>query len=70
MKVVGFDDIDEARFSIPTITSICPDKADIAKVALTMLLERVRGSTAKPRDIRVGYELIIRESSIGAQRAE
>jgi len=70
MKVVGFDDIDEARFSIPTITSICPDKADIAKMALTMLLERVRGSTAKPRDIRVGYELIIRESSIGAQRAE
>ncbi|MGI8592035.1 MAG: LacI family DNA-binding transcriptional regulator, partial [Nakamurella sp.] len=70
MKVVGFDDIDEARFSIPTITSICPDKADIAKAALTMLLERVRGSTAKPRDIRVGYELIIRESSIGTQRAD
>jgi len=63
MKVVGFDDIDETRFSIPTVTSIRPDKAEIAGAALAMLLDRVNGSTTKPRYIRVPYELMIRESS-------
>jgi DNA-binding LacI/PurR family transcriptional regulator len=63
MKVVGFDDIDEVRFPIPTLTSIRPDKAAIEKAALTMLLERVRGTDVKPRDVRVGHELISRESS-------
>jgi DNA-binding LacI/PurR family transcriptional regulator len=28
-----------------------------------MLLQRMQGSEAKPRDVRIGYELIIRESS-------
>lgn len=63
MKVVGFDDIDESRFSIPTLTSIRPDKAEIAGSALAMLLDRVNGSTIRPRDIRVPHELMIRESS-------
>src|ERR1700712_646722 len=63
MKVVGFDDIDETRFSIPTLTSIRPDKPAIAKAALTMLLDRVKGTDVKPRDIRVGHQLITRESS-------
>ena len=63
IKVVGFDDIDETRFSIPTLTSIHPDKPTIAKTALTMLLERIEGSDVKPRDIRVAHQLITRESS-------
>ncbi len=63
MKVVGFDDIDESRFSIPTLTSIRPDKAAIAKAALTMLLDRVQGTDVKPRDVRVAHQLINRESS-------
>jgi len=63
MKIVGFDDIDETRFCIPTITSIRPDKADIADTALTMLLDRVNGSTVQPHDVKVAYELIARESS-------
>jgi len=63
IKVVGFDDIDESRFSIPTLTSIRPDKPAIAKAALTMLLDRVKGTDVKPRDVRVAHQLIARESS-------
>ena len=63
IKVVGFDDIDETRFSIPTLSSIRPDKPAIAKAALTMLLDRIQGTDVNPRDIRVAYQLITRESS-------
>ena len=66
IKIVGFDDIDETRFTTPTLTTIKPDKAAIAETALTMLLNRVQGSDAKPRDARVGYQLITRESTNAA----
>ena len=64
VSVVGFDDIAEARFATPSLTSIRPDKASIAATALDMLLQRIQGSEAKPRDVRTGYELIVRESSM------
>ncbi len=63
MKVVGFGDIDETRFTTPTMTTIRPDKTALANTALTMLLDRIQGSDAKPRDVRVGHQLVIRESS-------
>lgn len=63
VSVAGFDDVAEARFATPSLTSIRPDKAKIATVALDMLLQRMQGSEAKPRDVRIEYELIVRESS-------
>lgn len=61
--VVGFDDVEEAAFATPSLTSIRPDKGAIAHVALEILLERIRGSETHPRDVRVGFELIARQSS-------
>ncbi len=63
ISVVGFDDIEEACFTTPSLTSIRPDKPQIAEIALDILVQRIQGSEAKPRDVRVGYELIMRESS-------
>lgn len=63
ISVVGFDDVDESRFTTPSLTSVRPDKAHIASTALDMLIERISGSQVKPRDVRVGYELTVRESS-------
>jgi LacI family transcriptional regulator, repressor for deo operon, udp, cdd, tsx, nupC, and nupG len=65
VSVVGFDDVEESTFATPALTSIRPDKGAIATVALTMLIERIRGSVAPPRDVRVGHQLIVRESSSG-----
>ena len=63
ISVVGFDDIQEARFTTPSLTSVRPDKAKIAEVAVDMLIERMQGSGVEPRDVRIGHELIMRESS-------
>jgi len=68
ISVIGFDDIEEARFTTPSLTSVRPDKAKIAEIAVGMLLQRMQGSEAKPRDVQVGHELIVRESSTSAPR--
>jgi LacI family repressor for deo operon, udp, cdd, tsx, nupC, and nupG len=63
ISVIGFDDIEEARFATPSLSSIRPDKTRIATEAVDMLLQRMQAPETTPRDVRVGYELIVRESS-------
>jgi LacI family repressor for deo operon, udp, cdd, tsx, nupC, and nupG len=67
VAVVGFDDISEARFSTPTLTTIAPDKREIAEKAVELLCRRIReGSTGPPVDVVAGHRLRIRESSVCA----
>lgn len=62
--LAGFDGIDEGKFSVPTLTTVAVDFADIAHVAVTALVERMRSTTSiAHRDLRCRYELIIGESS-------
>lgn len=63
VSVVGFDDVEETRFAIPSLTSIRPDRARIAATALRLLTDRIAGSEGKPCDVKVPYELVVRESS-------
>lgn len=63
MSIVGFDDVEGSRFATPSLTSVGPDKAEIANAALEMLIERIEGSQVSPRDVRVRHELVVRESS-------
>ena len=63
VRVVGFDDVEEAGFATPSLTSIRPDKAKIAEVAVEMLIQRLQAPQAKPRNVRISYDLIVRESS-------
>jgi DNA-binding LacI/PurR family transcriptional regulator len=37
VAVAGFDDITEARYAIPSLTTIAPDTAELARMALTLL---------------------------------
>jgi DNA-binding LacI/PurR family transcriptional regulator len=66
IAIVGFDDIEDGRFSSPTLTSISPDKEQIARVAISLLLERLNGrGGAPPQEIRADYTLVPRESTLG-----
>ena len=67
IAVVGFDDIDGAAYSTPSLTSVRPARAEIAARALDMLSERIEGAELQPRDVRVSHTLSIRESSTVAQ---
>ncbi|MEV5612734.1 LacI family DNA-binding transcriptional regulator [Streptomyces sp. NPDC052225] len=66
LDVVGFDDIEASRFSVPSLTTIAPDKTEIARAAVALLLDRIDESAHGPlQDHVVGHELIVRESTGG-----
>ena len=67
VDVVGFDDIEASRYSVPSLTSVAPDKREIARAAVSLLLERIDSPdpSAPCRDEVVGHRLVVRESSGG-----
>jgi DNA-binding LacI/PurR family transcriptional regulator len=65
VAVAGFDDIEDGRFSTPTLTTIAPDTRQIARLAVDLLAERLEEAPEPPREIRVGHRLMIRESTGG-----
>jgi DNA-binding LacI/PurR family transcriptional regulator len=69
VAVAGFDDTDEASYSIPSLTSISPDKRHIARVAVSRLVSRMNGSDGADLDTVAGFSLEIRESTVGRREA-
>jgi len=66
IALVGFDDVEEAEYSIPSLTTIAPDKRKIAEAAVGALLDRIANGYTEPgRTITPGYRLVVRESSRG-----
>ncbi|WP_320069250.1 LacI family DNA-binding transcriptional regulator [Micromonospora sp. RTGN7] len=64
VAVAGFDDIEDGRFSIPTLTTIAPDKARIAKLAVELLANRIAGDRqAPPKELTAPHYLTPREST-------
>lgn len=65
IAVVGFDGIEEGRYSTPTLSTISPDKEQIAKLAVESLNRQISGQAEpeEPREIFAEYQLIARESS-------
>jgi DNA-binding LacI/PurR family transcriptional regulator len=65
IAVIGFDDIDETRYSLPTLTTINPGREEIADVAVRWLMERIAnpGGSIAPREHLTRFELIRREST-------
>ncbi|MGC4811573.1 LacI family DNA-binding transcriptional regulator [Micromonospora sp. DT228] len=64
VAVVGFDDIEDGRFSIPTLSTVAPDKERIAQLAVELLANRLDGDrTAPTRELSAPYRLELREST-------
>jgi len=66
VAVVGFDDIDEARYSTPTLTTVDPNRPEIARTAVELLVDRMNGDASEHREIVAEYTLHVRESTAGA----
>lgn len=65
IAVAGFDDIEDGRYSVPTLTTVAPDKAELARQAVALLARRLAGRAEPPppEEIEVGHHLVIREST-------
>ena len=64
VAVLGWDDTAVARYSTPTLTSIAPNKAEIARVALELLRERMDGYAGVGRHRIVEHKIVTRESTL------
>jgi len=65
VAVAGFDNIDEAQYSTPTLTTVDPGRTQIARTAVDLLVRRMTGDDSEHEEIVAPYELLTRESTLG-----
>ncbi|GAA4383092.1 LacI family DNA-binding transcriptional regulator [Agromyces bauzanensis] len=59
VAIVGFDDIEEGRFSTPSLTTVSPDKAAIARAALDLLAD----PSTSPIETIIPFQIMRRASA-------
>ncbi|PYF98448.1 transcriptional regulator, LacI family [Georgenia satyanarayanai] len=66
VAVIGFDNVDAGRFTVPSLTSVDPGREEIARTAVDMLLERMDpGAHVRrpPRLHKARFRIVVREST-------
>ncbi len=63
VKVIGFDDVLEAQYSVPSLSSIAPDHDWMITTALDMLVARINGSPQDRAEVTAPFRLVPREST-------
>lgn len=65
LAIVGFDGIEDGQYAHPPLTTVVPDKRQIAERALQCLADRIYSptSTVPPLDIVIPHQLVERASS-------
>jgi DNA-binding LacI/PurR family transcriptional regulator len=64
LAIVGFDDNDESAYSSPSLTSVAPDKAAIARAAVDLLRRRAGSPELAMDDVQTPFSLQVRESTV------
>lgn len=67
--VVGFDDVIEAKTTVPALTTIAVDPQGIGRRAAQLLLKQINSEKADAEAVTTAVRLVVRESC-GAQRNE
>jgi LacI family transcriptional regulator len=62
ISVMGFDDIPQATFVYPRLTTVRHPIYDMGRVAARMLLERIEDAHLPPQHVELATKLVIRES--------
>jgi len=63
LAVVGFDNNEESVYSSPSLTSVAPDKAAIARAAVDLLHRRVESGESL-ENVETPFSLQVRESTV------
>lgn len=69
LAIVGFDDIEDGRFSHPALTTVSPDKRQIAARALQCLADRIYSpdNEVPACDLTIPHRLVVRGSTSGTR---
>ncbi len=67
VRIIGFDDIEECRYSNPRLSSVRPDLRGLAETALDLVASSLRDGLPDPEALEhiVSHELVVRESTAG-----
>jgi len=66
VALIGFDDVDEGKYSLPSLSTIDPGRRQIARLAVEVLLGRIAGgeaAAAPRRELRSSFRVVAREST-------
>ncbi len=62
IAVIGFDDLDVAATSNPSLTTVRQSVADLARTSFDVLFQQINGDVVEEPVIKIQTELVIRES--------
>ncbi|WP_028280634.1 LacI family DNA-binding transcriptional regulator [Arthrobacter sp. H5] len=68
VAVAGFDDIADGEFANPPLTTVSFNRREMAERTIEMLIRRMADRHREPETTTVGYRIIERASTLGAQR--
>ncbi|MFJ2579227.1 LacI family DNA-binding transcriptional regulator [Kitasatospora aureofaciens] len=68
ISVVGFDDIPEAAYFTPPLTTVRQDFGELGRRALELLLEEIEGVDRPRHPVRISPETVLRRSTGPARR--
>lgn len=65
VAVIGFDNIDESKYSVPSMSTVDTGRAQIAAIAVDRLLERIneKGERRSPETFKPPFRIVAREST-------
>jgi DNA-binding LacI/PurR family transcriptional regulator len=62
VSIVGFDDVPEAAYFIPPLTTIRPDFDAVGRASLTLLLDQIQAGRPKASRYTIAPTLVTRDS--------
>jgi DNA-binding LacI/PurR family transcriptional regulator len=68
VSIIGFDDVPEAGYYRPPLTTVRQDFGEVGRQALSTLVDRMSGAIPAGPRVRVAPELIVRASAAGPAR--
>lgn len=65
VKVIGFDNVAEAAFTVPSLSSVDPGLEEIANKAVDLLVAKISGAVAEDahEEFVTGFRIVAREST-------
>ncbi|MGB3908867.1 MAG: LacI family DNA-binding transcriptional regulator [Pseudolysinimonas sp.] len=65
VAIIGFDDVDEGRYSFPSLSTVDPGRREIARLAVETLLGVIAAGDARSprRELRSAFRILQREST-------
>jgi DNA-binding LacI/PurR family transcriptional regulator len=65
VAVIGFDNIEESKYSVPSMSTVDPGRDEIAEMAVDRLIERIneKGDRHPPETFKPAFRIVAREST-------